>query len=156
MRAIYKFPLPFGPFCTGDVAMPVGAHIRRASVQYGAPTLWAEAENTAQLVARRFSIIATGETMPDDAVYVATYDEGDYVWHIIEHRPGGQDAERPWIEWTGGDCPVDGREVVEYEMRNDDTAVPSPAGVLDWSRDDEHPQDWDIVRYRKALEQPGA
>lgn len=33
-----------------------------------------------------FSVLATGEPFPDDAVYVGTFHESYYVWHVVEHK----------------------------------------------------------------------
>lgn len=155
MRAIWKFPLPIRADEALDVQMPVGAQVVRFGLQGSVPTLWALVDTQAQLAARRFAIIGTGHDFPDDAVYVGSFDSPPFVWHVVEHRPGGQDMERPWHTWSGGDCPVPSPTVVEYEQR-DGQVLEAPGGVLDWNRDDEHPQPWDILRYRQAVEQPGA
>lgn len=53
-----------------------------------------------------------------------------------------------WIEWKGGECPVDDCEVVQYRMRDGQTGKNS-AGGLDWGFE-VHTQSYDIVAYRLA------
>lgn len=49
-----------------------------------------------------------------------------------------------WIEWHGGECPVDGRVKVEYRLRDGVTSN-EPASCLAWEHDGEC---YDIIAYR--------
>jgi hypothetical protein len=54
-----------------------------------------------------------------------------------------------WIEWGGGECPVDGDVEVEFRMRGDDPGTElgrACAGILDWSGGAD--VEWEIVAYR--------
>ena len=54
--------------------------------------------------------------------------------------------EHCWIEWTGGECPVDAGTMIEYIMRDYPAYVSShKAGDLRWERAD---GGGDIIRYR--------
>lgn len=58
--------------------------------------------------------------------------------------PAVQDGEG-WIEWSGGECPVEFDTAVEYTMRNGRSCQPWRAGRLLWNHEN---ASWDIVRYR--------
>lgn len=49
-----------------------------------------------------------------------------------------------WIEWHGGECPVDGCVKVEYRLRDGDTSN-EPASCLAWEHEGEC---YDIIAYR--------
>lgn len=63
-------------------------------------------------------------------------------------RRGEGEGEGEWIEWGGGECPVDNLAVVEAKHRSEEWA-PSrvTASVVDW-----HHREWcsdtDIIAYR--------
>lgn len=63
-----------------------------------------------------------------------------------------------WIEWGGGECPVDGDVRVKYRMREDDDGwhddtQACDAARLDWSHCSERERGHDIVAYR-VVEEP--
>jgi len=66
--------------------------------------------------------------------------------HPIEEAGG-------WIEWSGGECPVDPRTVIETQMRHETPQCYDPdrceAGSYMWSHDGGA---WDIVAYRVVSE----
>lgn len=59
-------------------------------------------------------------------------------------------SENPFIDWVGGNCPVDQHALVEYKMRSSPEDVhESVAMFLEWRREQTYPmRDWDIVAYR--------
>lgn len=79
---------------------------------------------------------------------------------ITDSQPVITDSERMitdsdergdgWIEWGGGECPVDIGTLVEFEMRDGDkdTALST---VIDWPHENRSD---DIIAYRIIPEQP--
>jgi len=65
---------------------------------------------------------------------------------ILEQQERGDG----WIEWGGGECPVDIGTLVEFEMRDGDkdTALST---VIDWPHENRSD---DIIAYRVVPEQP--
>lgn len=99
----------------------------------------------------------------DDWIYGDRPFEGNFIHHTIAHDRNSSIITRAqyeaalaasdgWIEWHGGDCPVDSDAIVEvkyrkpnqYQFNND------LAGDFTWSHDG---IDGDIIAYR--LQQPG-
>lgn len=64
------------------------------------------------------------------------------------YSPWGPQVEHPWIDWPGGECPVE--DGVEYEImfRSGGKAVSKCASVLIWERTD---GPGDIVAYRQHV-----
>jgi hypothetical protein len=77
------------PFDTDYVIeMPARARIVKVDHQDGIVTIWAEVgRGSDDHVRRLFRIYGTGQPIVDDDVYVGTYFEGPYVWHVYEHSP---------------------------------------------------------------------
>jgi hypothetical protein len=84
MRTIYKYPLETGQFNDVSIRLPEGATIRRVAIQHNTPTLWAEIDTEAKLVVRHLRVHGTGHPIPAGAVYVGTWDDGPFVWHLYE------------------------------------------------------------------------
>ena len=67
-------------------------------------------------------------------------------------------AEAEWIEWSGGECPVDAETPVEVLFRNGNTTDAFDAGEFDsddlglsnWQHGEPYPH-LDIVAYRLVL-----
>ena len=79
MKTIYKYPL------SEAVQMPKGAKILTAQDQGGQIFIWAEVDSHARTdKTREFLIIGTGQELPnlDNWQYVATVQQGIFVWHI--------------------------------------------------------------------------
>jgi len=54
-------------------------------------------------------------------------------------------TDNPWIEWKGGECPIDRDTRVSYRLRDETVCIPDRAGRLDWLHDGV----WnDIIAYR--------
>lgn len=61
-----------------------------------------------------------------------------------------------WVEWNGGECPVDKNTLVEYIMQGNDSNISKvPARNLEWSHDKFviHPSAW-VTSYRVVKEKP--
>lgn len=85
MQTIWKFPLRITDAQT--VAMPTGAQILTAQVQYDELQVWAIVDPDRLLVERTFAIATTGHTLhcaPDK--YIATFQlqGGLFVGHLFE------------------------------------------------------------------------
>lgn len=84
MRTIYKYPFEIGQGGDASIQMPEGATIRRVVVQHDTPTIWAEVDTGAKLVVRNLRVYGTGHPIPAGAVYVGTWDDKPFVWHLYE------------------------------------------------------------------------
>ena len=54
-----------------------------------------------------------------------------------------------WIEWSGGEMPVDGKRDVDYKLKSG-LVSQNNAGSLYWGRSGSH---YDIVAYRLSEQQ---
>lgn len=89
-RVVYKYTelLEF----TVTVALPVGARILRVETAKSrsqgrtALVFWAEVDSDAPTEQRRFTVLGTGHSIPDDVAleHVATVMDGHFVWHVYE------------------------------------------------------------------------
>lgn len=85
--------------------------------------------------------------------------KGDFLWcecaecnefynrkNLPTVTPADSSDVDGWIEWKGGDCPVDGRSLVDYKMRDGDTCEDGEeVSNLEW----EHRLvSYDIIAYR--------
>jgi hypothetical protein len=93
MKTVWKFPIfsGFGPAAT--VMMPAGAEIialqRDGGDPMHYPAVWAVVDPEESLVQRWFLHVATGEEVPDDAVYIGTWqaagaDGSNLAFHTFE------------------------------------------------------------------------
>jgi hypothetical protein len=80
-RRIYKYDLPM--IGTHVIAMPRGAKILSVQDQSGAMRVWAKVDPKAPMENRRFVIVGTGHLVPAALTYLATVQQGQYVWHVF-------------------------------------------------------------------------
>jgi hypothetical protein len=78
----------------GSMLLPKGAILLCVQAQEGNPCLWAEVNpQEAEMVPRNFLIYGTGWVIADikniKKVYVGTYQQGPYVWHVYEDISNG-------------------------------------------------------------------
>lgn len=78
---IWKFQLGFGEQV---IKMPKGANILTMQNQQGTPQLWAAVNPNADLEERHFVTIGTGGVINEGLVYIGTYQESVFVWHVFE------------------------------------------------------------------------
>ena len=88
MIAVWKFPLNLG---ANSVMMPADSEILSAAIQGERPgqlCCWARVVTTAPLQLRRVLVRGTGAELDSFAFsrFVATVQDGDYVWHVFEAR----------------------------------------------------------------------
>ena len=85
---IHKFPLKF--MWQQYVDLPVGYKILTIQMQEGVPTLWAEVNTKAgPCNPATIEMVGTGEE-PPVGPYIATVQEGKYVWHFYDSTTGLQ------------------------------------------------------------------
>ncbi len=80
-RTIWKFS------AVQLVIMPKGAIIRYFGLQHGEPTLWVEVDPDAEQEGRQFRQIGTGHLFEVGSLYIGTWFEGPFVWHLYEVFP---------------------------------------------------------------------
>jgi len=89
----------------------------------------------------------------DDGKY--SYSETEWCWKSWQASRAALEIALPvleqqekladgWIEWHGGECPVDGCVKVEYRLRDGETSN-EPASCLAWEHEGEC---YDIIAYR--------
>lgn len=85
-RTIWKFP--FDVDDRVGIDMPKGAKLLAVQLQGDTPCLWAEVDPGAKKESRLFAVFGTGNQMPREMgysdVYVGTFQEGPFVWHLYE------------------------------------------------------------------------
>lgn len=85
MKTVYKYRLDMA-FPHQVISMDEGAQMLTVQIQDGIPHLWALVDPTRPHVIRTVSIIGTGQPMPDDGVYISTFQMhgGALVFHAFE------------------------------------------------------------------------
>jgi hypothetical protein len=89
-KTIWKFPLE--NMLGGSrlqAQMPQDARILTVQVQDDTPHLWAEAYPDNPLETRRFAVVGTGQPVPPGAIYIGTWQEAPFVWHLYEGPNNG-------------------------------------------------------------------
>lgn len=67
------------------IKMPFGARVLTVQMQDDQPCVWAEVDDDAMLVERRFVIVGTGTEKPRDALrYLGTWQQSGFVFHLYE------------------------------------------------------------------------
>lgn len=81
MKTVYKYPVPRrAP--KFEIMMPELLKIIRVGFQNEELQMWAEVLKDSRQSAVRFAAFGTGQDIPNDAVHVATYDDGPFVLHL--------------------------------------------------------------------------
>lgn len=79
---VWKFPLQLGQTF---LEMPERAKALAVQMQHGTPTLWALVAPSRFPERREFYLIGTGHPLLRcDLVYLATVQDGAFVWHAFE------------------------------------------------------------------------
>lgn len=82
------------------------------------------------------------------AVAMVTYQFAIGVQEVIDCVPGDSNSCDGWIEWKGGNCPVDSDDPTIVKFRDgNQSCVPHKAGSYEWRRDIVE-RSWDIVAYK--------
>lgn len=86
MKMIYKYQLP--GTANGVVAeflMPAHAEIVHAGLDPNHyPCLWAIVEVSNTETVRRFCIAGTGREIPKNTIYIKSWVDGPFTWHLFE------------------------------------------------------------------------
>ena len=86
MRKIFKYPITLHEEFT--VQMPFDAGVLKVMVQNDLPYFWAAVDLKHPLAPRKFRVVATGETIPDNwrLTYVDSFmmHDGKFVFHLFE------------------------------------------------------------------------
>lgn len=100
-REVWKFDLGDVTGVGDVVEMPFGARILDVREQADRACLWAEVDPSAMMLARAFTLVLTGEPIPDAAEFVGsihTVDalDADFVVHVYEatSNAGGARSSR--------------------------------------------------------------
>jgi hypothetical protein len=93
MRVVYKFVVPFAsierhgnPAPTAPLTSGARTLCAGMDPETGNPAVWVELDPGAERRFARFVAYATGDQIPDDAVYVGTAECGSCRWHVYERR----------------------------------------------------------------------
>lgn len=90
-EVIYKFPLqPLGETAVTVLTLPSGALLRAAAMQHGQLCLWMQVNRNNAPQARTFQVVGTGQPIPGNANFIATVQDGSFVWHVFEILPPTQ------------------------------------------------------------------
>lgn len=88
---------------------------------------------------------------------IAAYEQADAMMSVREKNmyagkgAAGQLVSRAWVDWSGGECPVDGTVLVDVRCADGSRDKGIRAGELVWA----HHDTWaDIVAYRISRSQP--
>jgi|GEM_PF-6699737 len=79
--------------------------------------------------------------------------ESSRGWDEPELEADGQPDPDGWIEWNGGECPVDGDVMVKTNLRNGAVCGFDRAKSFDWAHDGYPDLAFDIIAYRIAEDQ---
>jgi hypothetical protein len=66
------------------IPMPRNARVVAVQLQRDIPTLWALVDPDAPRTERTFEVVGTGWDFNEDESYIGTYQQGDFVWHVME------------------------------------------------------------------------
>lgn len=84
-RSIWKFQIPF-PATKLDptfiVTLPRGWKFLTVQIQNDLPMIWFEVEPKAPMAAEIFVVTGTGHPFDDNRIYLGTWQEAPYVWHL--------------------------------------------------------------------------
>lgn len=87
-RTVLKYPLSSLMDKGSEVVeMPADARIILVDRQHGVPTLWAEVGLDHDMERRLFVLYGTGQKIDDNDVWVGSFQDPPYVWHVYESNP---------------------------------------------------------------------
>jgi hypothetical protein len=83
MRRIWKYVIAKGE-SVSSFQMPKSAEVISVQIQNGQPVLWIIFDDFIETETREFVVYGTGHDIPDDFMYIGTFQEPPYVWHLFE------------------------------------------------------------------------
>lgn len=81
-RKVFKYPLPRNRQ-KFEIALPPFKFLR-VGFQNENLFMWCEVEPERGVSTSKFSLYGTGQDISDNAVYLATYDDGPFVFHLYQ------------------------------------------------------------------------
>ncbi len=81
MKKVFKYPIPRNRSKFG-VVLPVGYKFIRVSFQDEQLQMWCEVEDNKRSEQANFQCFGTGHEIPLSATWLATYDDGPFVFHL--------------------------------------------------------------------------
>ena len=76
MRVVFKFPI-------GRHMLPRDAKVVKVAMR-GSATMWILHDPEAPKVLRTFVVHGTGTGVPDNEVFIGTFFDAGFVWHLFE------------------------------------------------------------------------
>lgn len=87
MKTVHKFPL-LPPFM---IQVPQDAKVIHVGMQFGAPQLWVEMDNSHPVSTRTFSVVGTDQQVPDHVgkhIGTIVVENDSVVLHVYEDKIG--------------------------------------------------------------------
>lgn len=81
-KVIYKYEL--NPFGVTELQIYNHATILKLGFQDNTPFLWAIVDIEHSIKTVDFLMLGTGEAIPENAIYIDTALQGEYVWHLFK------------------------------------------------------------------------
>lgn len=130
------------------ITCPVAQHVFKkaaAAGQRGHKDLRLDWQNIMDSAARKLEMIDEDSAQPEPEDADSLWQEGEKRMDNIAASHGdGEHYGNEWIEWGGGDCPVQATSTVEVKRRNGDRVI-NVAGNIPWHN---HCAWRDITSYR--------
>lgn len=82
MKVIYKYNIDINGATTLD--LPNGSIVVDFASQGHFLQIWIEQDTSNPIVKRTFTVVATGQPVPDSDIYLKTTRLDGYVWHLFE------------------------------------------------------------------------
>jgi len=80
MKTIHKYEV----FDALGLMLPCDAKVLTVQMQGDTPVMWVELTPQFGVMQRQFRVYGTGQQIPDDAEYLATWQQPPFVWHLYE------------------------------------------------------------------------
>lgn len=91
MESIWRFPIDMRAAAENgariEIEAPIGARILHIDLLQRAPhepSMWVKLDPDREPLKHTFEIVGTGNPVPENSEYVATWQQDGYVWHLFE------------------------------------------------------------------------
>ena len=81
-QVIWKFPFVVDSLVW--VEMPLDTKVLHVAMQGDTPCIWGAVSPAFNKAQRKFFIVGTGHPIPANCQYVGTFQQGPFVWHLME------------------------------------------------------------------------
>lgn len=84
MKVIYKYEIPFNSGAYGRFQVETFAvgEFLHVEMQGAAPCIWVEVDTDSAPAVEYLQVVGTGHEVPVGGVYLGTWLDGPYVWHL--------------------------------------------------------------------------